>query len=188
MTHVARTATDIYRSLKKQIAVILGDAWDVRLVEEEGTFSRPSALVVPTAPATAAEDSQFFASMLQPFAIYAYPEVSEDGAAGPARMNALLVEDVLLHGLRFGVGEGRPMRVPLYSYNGVDLLTTADERGYADFARITDLSVGSLQDPNDRKLWTVTCEIRLSWRRTPQVSSAPGTVVESVTAQPGPPA
>lgn len=186
MTFVPRTATDIYRSLKKQVAVILGDEWDVRLVEEEGTFSRPSALVVPTAPATAAEDSQFFAQMLQPFAIYAYAERGESGVE--SRMKALAAEELLLHGLRFGAGLGRPMRLPLYSYDGVDLLTAADERGYADFARITDLSVGSLQDPNDRTLWTVTCEIRLSWRRVPTVSSAPGAVVESVTAQPGPPA
>jgi len=181
---VVRSSQDIYRSLKKQVAVILGDAWDVRLVEEEGTFSRPSALVIPTGVASTSDDSQFFAMMVQPFGVYAYPEIG--ASASESRLASLEVEEILLDGLAFGVGKGGPRRIPLYSYDGVDLLSAAVERGYADFARITDLSVGSIPDPNDRTLWTVTCEIRLSWRRVPHLTSAPGPVVKTVTAEPGP--
>lgn len=177
---VERTAEDIYRSLKKYVAGILGDDWDVRWVEDEGTFTRPSAIVVPTAVASiAAGDPQFFATSIQPFGVYAYPEPGDTPTQ--SRMRALAVEKILLDGLRFGAS---PMRVPLYSYRDVDERTAASVRHPSDFARVSDLSVGSTPDPNDRTLWTVTAEIRLQWRRTAPVVSAHRNVVQSVTAQP----
>ena len=180
---VQRTSEDVYRSIKKHIALILGDDWDVRWVDDEGTFSRPSAIVVPTAVASvAAGDSQFIASMIQPFGIYAYPETGDTPTE--SRMKALAVEEILLNGLRFGVGAGRPLRIPLYSYRGVDERAAASVRHPSDFARVADLSVGTTPDPNDRTLWTVTCEVRLSWRRTAQVALNDAPIIASVTAGP----
>lgn len=101
-------------------------------------------------------------------------------------MNVTTWLDAFRFGWREGVqiGAARPMRVPLYRYDGLKLAEPSDERHPSDFMRVSDLSVGHSQDPNDRMLWTVTCEVRMSWRRS---ISVPFTeTVDTVTAQPTP--
>lgn len=180
--YVRRSPVDILLSLKTYVAEILGDDWEVRYSEDEGTFARPGALVVATTPASlSGPQRSFMGDFIQGFAIYGYPTLG--ATAMESKLAALAVEDTLTEALRFGAGAGAAMRVPLYSFDGLSPIDVGVERNAQDYATVSDLSVGNQQDPNDRTLWTVVCEIRLSWSRMAPVTSS-GNVVQAVTAKP----
>jgi hypothetical protein len=164
---VGRTASDALRSLKRYVALALGDAWEVRMSREEGAFDRPFARVWQVAgstyPLTA---GQWLADIVQPFVISAYPEPGM--TVDESLLAAQAVEEAFFLAFRAGVGDGRPMRVPLYNYTGVAL----DEPGVwmpKGFMRVNDLSTQPFPDPDDNLLWTVVCDVRLTWRRLAQI-------------------
>lgn len=160
---VGRSAADALRSLKRYVAVALGDEWEVRLSREEGAFERPFARVWQVAGSTyPLTGGKWLADIVQPFVISAYPVAGE--TPDDALMSAQAIEDQLYRAFRVGgVGGGRALRVPLCSYNGVAL----DEPGTwtPAFMRVNDLSTQPFPDPDDNRLWTVVCDVRLTWRR-----------------------
>jgi hypothetical protein len=175
---VGRTSTDALRSLKRYVALALGDPWEVRLSREEGAFDRPFARVWQVAGSTYPLTSgKWLADIVQPFVVSAYPEPGM--TVDESLLAAQAVEEAFFLAFRAGVGDGHPMRVPLYNYTGVAL----DEPGVwmpKGFMRVNDLSTQPFPDPDDNLLWTVVCDVRLTWRRlaqtipeTPTLTSVP---------------
>lgn len=180
---VGRTASDALRSLKRYVSLALGDDWEVRLGREEGAFERPFARVWQVAGSTyPTTGGKWLSDIVQPFVISAYPLRAEtsDGAV----MGAQAVEDTLYRAFRVGVGDGRALRVPLCNYTGVAL----DQPGVwfpVGYMRVNDLSTQPFPDPDDDKLWTVVCDVRLTWRRLAETIPSSG-VLDGVTISPGP--
>lgn len=179
---VGRTGVDALRSLKRYVAVALGDAWEVRLAREEGAFDRPFCRVWQVAGTTyPLTGGKWLADIVSPFVIAAYPVAG--ATPDDAFLGAQAVEEQLFHTFRAGVGDGHPLRVPLCSYNGRAL----DEPGVWNppaFMRVSDLSTQPFQDPDDNLLWTVTCDVRLTWRRLaatiPQTPALDGVSIRGV--------
>lgn len=124
-----RNPTDAFRSMKKYLALSLGDDWEVRLVDEEGTFKRPHARVGPGAPSRNRMENAWQRRTFQRFSIVAYPKPKTDPSA--SRLEAMRVEELLLHAFagagahtrsyRGSTGRGHPMRIPLWDYDDVAL-------------------------------------------------------------------
>lgn len=176
-----RTATDALRSLKRYVAASLGDAWEVRLSREEGAFERPFCRVWQVAGSTyPLTGGRWLADIAQPFVIAAYPV--QGATPDDAMLSAQAIEELLYRMFRVGVGDGRALRVPLCSYYGV----APDEPGAwtpQAFMRVNDLSTQPFPDPDDNTLWTVVCDVRLTWRRLGEIR--PGApVLAGVSVQP----
>lgn len=179
-----RSSEDAIRSLKRYVATIVGEEWEVRLPDEAETFTRPFARVMPAGPLNPLPGSQWIANVSRPFVVLLYPKLGD--TAEETGLAAMRVEDAVFRGFRAGVAEGRPLRVPMYDYEGVPTVEGSVARHRSDFMRVTDLSVEARQAPDDPNLWVVVTEIRLEWARTAAVVSG-GKVVESVGYSPARP-
>ena len=158
-----RSASDALRSLKRYVALALGDAWEIRLSREEGAFDRPFARVWQVAGSSYPLTSgKWLADIVQPFVISAYPEPGM--TVDESLLAAQAVEEALFQAFRVGVGDGRPLRVPLCNYTGV-ASNGAGVWNPPAFMRVNDLSTQPFPDPDDNLLWTVVCDVRLTWRR-----------------------
>lgn len=168
-----RTMSDVHRSLARFAAAALGSDWEVRMSDDGGAWKRPAVLVIPTGPLSDAGGSQFVSELVQPWAMYAYPPVGT--SPDDSLLKAQVIADKVNDAVRFGVVAGvqvdkaRPLRIPLYLYDGVALGTAATVRAPSDYLRVSDLAVETVQDPNSRALFTVTVELRLRWRRAPKL-------------------
>jgi hypothetical protein len=160
---VGRCQIDALRSVKRYVAVALGDDWEVRLSQEQGAFARPFARVWQAAAATyPLTGGRWLTDTIQPFVIAAYPPQGRD--PDQALLLAQKVENDLYKAFRVGVENGRPLRVPLYSYYRVKNWEAG--RWYPKaFMRVADLSTQPYPDPDETTLWTVVCDVRLTWRR-----------------------
>lgn len=167
---VGRSHIDALRSVKRYVAVALGDEWEVRLSREEGAFARPFARVWQVAGTTyPLTGGRWLADMVQPFVIAAYPEAGRD--PDQAMLFAQKVENTLYTAFRVGVENGRPLRVPLYNYYRVRHWDAGEWYPRA-FMRVNDLSTQPFPDPDDNLLWTVVCDVRLAWRRLAETTPA----------------
>lgn len=159
------------RSVKRYVAAALGDDWEVRLSREEGAFARPFCRVWQVAGTTyPLTGGRWLADLSQPFVIAAYPERRH--TPDQALLAAQRVENTLYRAFRVGVGDGRPFRVPLVNYEGVPEDQPGEWHPRA-FMRLADLSTQPFPDPDDDKLWTVVCDIRLTWRRVAETTDGP---------------
>lgn len=186
-----RTEVDILRSLKKYVALALGNDWEVRLTAEEGAFRRPFCRVAQATPAMTRVEGARMVRSQQTFTLYAYP--IEKGTPDEARLEASRIEGVLLNAFA-GQGahtpsyytpsyRGHGMRIPIYNYDGIDLKTAATEgdRQYNDFARVSDPpSVGAQVDPEDELMWVVTADVPIAWTRSTAVFATDPTTVQSI--------
>lgn len=163
MLDVGRSHQDALRSVKRYVAVALGENWEVRLSREEGAFARPFCRVWQVAGSTySLTGGRWLADISQPFVIAAYPQRGRD--PDDALLKAQKVENVLYRAFRVGVEDGRALRVPLYNYYRVKNWDRGEWYPRA-FMRVSDLATQPFVDPDDDKLWSVICDIRLSWRR-----------------------
>lgn len=177
-----RTPQDALRSLHKYTASFLGDEWEVRLWDEEGTFKRPFARVAKIGPTLPTPASSIVVDVTQPMAVHLYPQEQQTVEAGV--LVAEGVEDLIYEGFLVGVGLGRPLRVPLWDWTGVPLdgpESDTSARYEHDYLRIArpSLSVNRLHDPVDDRLITVVVDMRVTWRRPGRVTK-PGTPVSSI--------
>jgi hypothetical protein len=171
-----RTSIDILRSLKRYTAEALGDDWEVRLLSEEGTFSRPGAQVME-AGGQATTGPSHTMEHTQSFSIHAFPEPG--GTVTQSMIFAAEAEEQLLIAFRVGVGEGRAARLPIYDYTSVPHDAGSTTRGHADYARILDLEIRREQSPSDELLFSVAVEVRLGWRRNAALTSQ-GRVLQTI--------
>lgn len=171
-----KTSFDVLRSLKRYVAIALGEDWEVRLQVEEGTFIRPAAIITDTPGGQSIDGPRRAMDIVQTFSINAF------ALPGATVMDSLAaaseVEETLVHAFRVGVGEGKAARVPLYDYDAVPVTDPSTSRNAPDYARILDLSVARVQAPTDELLFTVTVEVRLGWRRNADVPFTGRTATE----------
>lgn len=159
-----RSQTDALRSLKRYVSQMLPPEWEVSLTPRtEGHGLRPLAVVKATAPATFPRSHYHTASVVRPFAVYAYPVAGTTDDA--ALLAATEAEELLFRGFRVGVEDGHQMRVPLWDWDGVPLDQTSVDRLDCDYMNIDDLTTQHLAEPENNRLWVAVAELRMSWRR-----------------------
>lgn len=163
-----RTTRDAVRSMARYMSEVFGDDWEIGFFNQEATFTRPG---VEVKPGTSQDGggTRHSSDVVLPIMLYAYPEPGDSVSAGFD--NALAVEETFWQAFRVGVGEGRPMRVPLYDYEGISINEGTLLRRYPDYLRIADLSITRSQAPTNESLWTVTCETRVGWRRSGELEA-----------------
>jgi hypothetical protein len=188
-----RTSTDALRSLKKYVAESLGDAWEVRLVGEEGAFRRPFCRVGTTTPGADAAIGARLIEKKQTFNLMAYPV--ERNKPEDARLEAEAVRDLMslafsqgTHAASMAPGRYRahPRRVPLYDYDGIALDEPADEDTHndRDHMRVTgDPNFTPVADPEDDLLWVITGTVTLWWTKSVVPAYSPP-LVEEVLIEP----
>lgn len=157
------------------------DDWDVRFFHDEGEFEYP-VCVVKTVGAPTLVSNQNWYELTQAYAVYAYPTPppSATGTASDAHLVAERVRQLLIDAFAAARVDGaRPMRIPLYDYDGTDPATPAFHREQADYMRVVGASVDLQQEPNDPRQTVVVADLRLNWRVP--VGDAPGRgIVRSV--------
>jgi hypothetical protein len=157
-----RTTRDAIRSLARYMTESFGEDWEVGYFSQQGTFARPGIAVRTTGPLLSA-GSRHTLDLTQPMAIYVYP--AEKETVEETFDEVMQAEEKLWQAFNIGVGEGRPFRVPLYDYEGVPYDDGSSLRRYPDYLRVVDCSIERAQSADDEKKWTVTAELRLTWRR-----------------------
>jgi hypothetical protein len=172
-----RTQLDAVRSLARYASEVFGEDWSVNLWSAQGTFERPAIAVRRTGP-TLLSGPRHSVDLTLPAALYVYPPALDTGEATFAA--AAAADDLLFTAFRIGVGEGRPMRVPLYDYAGVGLDEASEVRAASDYLRVLDLSVEHHQSPEDEDLWTIIANLRLGWRRMGEQPDAMATELVEV--------
>ena len=165
---MAREPYSVLRSLCRHTALALGDDWnDVRPAEQEGTFERPFALIERTGPA-GYTGSAFLRDVAVAFSIMAYPRTDED--PDEALRLALLTEECLEDGFNSNkLPCADVSRVPLYDYSGIPFDESTDRRAHCDYLRVGAFSTARIRDPDDQRLWTVTADVRMGYRRLGRV-------------------
>lgn len=157
-----RSPWDARRSLQRYVAETLGDAWEVALEADRGEIDPPFVRVIPAGDVVRT-GSPRWAELVQPFTIDAYPVPA---ATSPeSEQNAAGVIDQLERALSVGVGKGRPLRIPLYDFDGISLEETSYARADTDFLQVLDVSIRRLPDPEDARNIAVVADVRLRWRR-----------------------
>lgn len=170
-----RTENDAIRSVKKYLAIALGDDWEVRLWSDEGTFAAPLARVAEASP-TVYSSHRVYTDIVQALQIHCYlpPATSTSAALTAARE----VKQKLVAAIELGVGLAWPRRIPLYDYDGVDDTEVATERSTHDFLRVLDFSVNSVPETDDPTSVVVVADLRIAWSQ--QTTIAP--VVQTVNS------
>lgn len=157
-----RTNLDALRSVKRYLAIALGEEYEVRLDREEGSITLPMASVALTGPATT-EGPAWEKLVTQPLSIYVTPVPATSGEE--ALGLAAEIETVLYEAIAIGVDEGRPNRIPLYDYEGVTFDEGSEARPGPDYLRVVDFSITNVPDQDDTRRLTVTADLRVQWRR-----------------------
>jgi hypothetical protein len=139
--------------------------WEVRYAAERGEVTFPFCRVsFPTGPVTAGTST--FYTVAQAVLAELYPSAGAETAEA-AMLEATDLMGLLLRGLRGErrVGDGHPLRIPLYDYDGVDLESGATQRRLpSDYLRVEALSPRPLPDAADPRRVAVVCDMRVEWR------------------------
>lgn len=149
-----------------------GEVWEIRESDEPGTLDLPLALVLRIGELGNPGGGKFGADYAQPVEIHCYPvpweTVDESRAAADA------VEERLQLGFRLtGAGLGRPLRVPLWDFDGVN----PDEsesfyRHPSDFLRVSNFTTQQLPEEDQRRI-RVIAGMTLGWRRPANLPTGP---------------
>lgn len=178
-----RSVADALRSVKDYVYEVLGEPWEVRLWAERGEVTSWLAVVKRVGPTLQAGTSRL-TDLTQPLVVYAYPEPQP--TVEESLVLASGVEQALLDGFGSrGAVLGRPRRIPLWDYDGVPATGVAaksEVRYPSDFLRVVDCGAAQFPDDDDPRRIAVTCDLRISWRRTGRLPYGDRTV-RSVTTQ-----
>lgn len=156
-----RTPFDVHRSLKDYVYEMLGEPYEVRLADEDGTFERPFAMVWPTGDQLTS-GGRYHPDIIQPFQVTCYPAP----AATPEESLALAArcEDALWRGFKLGVGLLAVPKAPLIELQAGGAFGPT-RKGYCITARNrygeTTPSPASWADIGAGDL------VQLSWERVP---------------------
>lgn len=161
-----RSEIDVLRSIKRYVSVVLGDAWEVRLWADQGSFAVPFARVVSSGGSSVVGGSAAFASQSLPVSVYCY--LGESETEELAEIAGMGLRERLVSAFRFGgvANEGYPLRVPLYDYDGVDYPIGVGKRwSDRDFVRVADLNVARVAEDGDGRFVIVVATMQVSWSR-----------------------
>lgn len=106
-----RTQTDVLRSLKRYVAHVLGDSWEVRLWDEPGTFDRPFARVARATSALPTNRVHHI-EYVMPCVVHLYHGGSEM-TIEQAIAGAEAAEQLLTDGFEIGVSYTEKVAEPL---------------------------------------------------------------------------
>lgn len=140
--------------------------WDVRFFHDEGEFEYPVCVIKTVGPAVAAAHVPFV-ELTQSYAIYAYPQPPDAGAANASgsQVRAERVRQILITALDASRSNGaKPMRIPLYDYDGVGVGDPAGFRLDSDYLKVVSASVEVMPEPGDPLQAVVVADVRLNWR------------------------
>jgi hypothetical protein len=169
-----RTSTDVLRSMKRYVSLAFdaaGMPWEVRL--ESQITHAPLAIVTQTTPITQS-NMRFVVQQSMGMRVACYPGPAVDEEAAVLMGGA--IDDVLFGALRRGVVGGRPLRVPLYDYDGIGKDSPSTVRESHDFIRLTGVNVQPIFEPEDRTRVTVLCAFTATWFRAgekPEIDRGP---------------
>lgn len=171
-----RGINDVILSVKRHVAIALGDEWEVRIPgEEEFAFERPFARVGRAGQTTIVQATNFrFSKNTQALVVSVFPRVK--ATAEDSLLEAGSVEDILYSAFWQRVDLGHPARIPLFDYDGIGTERGSQRRHPSDYLRVEDFSVSATQDATDAKLITVTADLRVAWLRQGAVPSQERTV------------
>lgn len=173
-----RTPWDARRSLHRYIALALGPSWEVALAADRGEFAYPFARVQAVGDVTRSGPA-LYADLSQPMSVQCYPEPKATAVA--SEQQAAEVLGTLERAFSHGVDLGRPLRIPLYDFDGVALEDTSYARHPSDYLRVLDFSGRTLPDPEEARNVAVVADVRLGWRATGRVPYEDTAVVEKVS-------
>jgi hypothetical protein len=185
------TPTDAHRSLARYLALALPD-FEIRLALPEDTFARPWLMVTPSTPVANVARGSHFAELRQSFSVLAYPAETLDPESGSLEasgvaeqlVRALGGPGVLTSAYSSTTARGHPMRLPIWSYEGVALGEPLPEDREPGWMRVLEgPSVGVAPDPADDLAYRVTADLRVSWTRSMSVAF-PQAVTQTVGATP----
>jgi hypothetical protein len=147
-------------------ALLPADDWDVRFFHDEGEFEYPVCVVKSVGAPTLVSNQNWY-ELTQAYAVYAYPTPppSATGTPSDAHVAAERVRQMLVDAFASARLDGaRPMRIPLYDYDGLDANLPAAHREQADYMRVVGASVDLQPEPNDPRQTVVVADLRLNWR------------------------
>jgi len=174
-----RTENDAIRSVKRYLAIALGDEWEVRMWTDEGSFKPPLARVAEASPALY-DSMRVQTNIIQALQVHCFSAPAESTTA--AMIQAREVKQLLVTAIEVGVDLARPRRIPLYDYDGIAESEPSTKRSYYDFLRVLDLSLNVVQDSDDPNVVVVVADLRIAWSQATTV--APETVtVNSLRVQ-----
>lgn len=174
------TLDDRHRSLRRFLMNALGSPpWTIRTERQPvRNEDKPIALVEAASPVATlfARSSipQGDVEKQQTFSLMLYP--ARGDTAAEARLEASewaeALEQAITVGMSDDVGDppetvvlSAPLMVPVYDFAGVAVKGKA-RKGPAEaygWLRVDDFGVRPIQDPDDHLLWTVVCDVRVSW-------------------------
>lgn len=139
--------------------------WEVRLYGGRGEVTFPFCRVNLTASVATVPQGVHYYRAVQPMSVECYPE-DRAGEEDQAILDALEVLQVLERAFRHdaGLGAARPLRVPLFDYDGVPLTAgVQDRRSASDFMRVEDFAGRHLPDPQDSRRVAAVADVRVAW-------------------------
>lgn len=173
---------DRHRSLRRFVMNALGSPpWTVRTERQPvANEERPVAVVEASTPmvTTRARTSipQGDIERQQTFGLALYPQLGASPAESRliASQAAELLIDAIGVGLVTDVGAllSAPEMVPVYDFAGVPVTGPGRAGAAAAYGwmRVEDFPVRAIQDPEDPLLWTVVCDVRVSWSQGGRVA------------------
>lgn len=138
--------------------------WDIRFFHDRGALTGyPVAVVKAVGPTNAVSPHSNYSEMTQTMTVYLYPTppAGEDFEFGEAQVAAERTRSLLLSA--FDVRAAKPMRIPLYDYDGIAYNQVASQRESYDYLKVVDVSVEVLPEPGDPTLTVVVADLRVAW-------------------------
>lgn len=147
-------------------AVPAPDDWDVRFFHDRGALtldSYPVAVVKAAGPAIPASPSTNWSEVVMPLVLYLYPSApaGSDLELGAAQLAAERVRQLVL--ASFTALADKPMRLPLFDYDGVGYQQGSSQREVYDYLRVVDCSVTVTPEPEEENQVAVVCDLRVAW-------------------------
>jgi hypothetical protein len=169
-----RTEIDAINSVKRYMALCLGDTWEVRLWSDEGSFAAPLAKIAASGPLTSTRRGRGITDVALPLQVFLFPVVA-DSVSG-AMANAYRLREIIFQAIDVGLGEGWPRRIPLYDYDGLIDGQSSNVRNSYDFLKVDDLSVNTVPDSDVPQAVVVVADMRVAWSRDTTINADADTV------------
>lgn len=164
------------RSIKRYLAIVLPPEWELRMWTDEGSYQAPLAKIAESGP-TLFTSHRVYTDIVQPVQVHFFLPIAD--TVSDAMAGARALREQILVAIEIGVDQGRPRRIPLYDYDGLDESEASNARNYYDYLKVRDLSVNTVPDSNVPTGVVVVADLRIEWSQYTTVTPD-GVTVESV--------
>lgn len=159
-----RTSLDAARSLKRYVALGLGDEWEVRLNVEEGAFKRPFCRIDLVGSSTFAQSGSYYADIDLTAALILYP--SESSTANEALFKAMNAEELL-----FQITNHGEAYLPAPSNFGAVKQATGSLTGNYRYVICAKTRYGKTTASAPQSVTGVNGRVKLTWTGFPEAVS-----------------